>query len=141
MEDVVQMSAAVQRFNATLVGFFALLALLLAAIGVAGLLATTVSRRAQELGIRLALGAQRGTLVSMVVRDGMLLAAVGLAAGLPAAWILSRVLSALLFEVSPRDPFTFGGVAALLAIVVLIACAVPAWRATRVDPLVVLRTE
>jgi len=141
MDDVVRTSAAVQRFYATLVGFFALLALLLAAIGVAGLLATSVSRRAQELGIRLALGAQRGALVSMVVRDGMLLAAVGLAAGLPAAWILSRVLSALLFEVSPRDPLTFGGVAAVLAIVVLIACAVPAWRATRVDPLVVLRTE
>jgi len=141
MDDVVRTSAAVQRFNATLVGFFALLALLLAAIGVAGLLATSVSRRAQELGIRLALGAQRGTLVSMVVRDGMLLAAVGLAAGLPAAWILSRVLSALLFEVSPRDPLTFGGVAALLAIVVLVACAVPAWRATRIDPLIVLRTE
>ena len=130
-----------QRFNATPVGLFALLALLLAAIGVAGLLATSVSRREPELGIRLALGAQRGTLVSMVVRDGMLLAAVGLAVGLPAAWILSRVLSALLFEVSPRDPLTFGGVAALLAIVVLVACAVPAWRATRVDPLTVLRTE
>jgi predicted permease len=141
MDDVVRTSAAVQRFNAMLVGFFALLALLLAAIGVGGLLATSVTRRAQELGIRLALGAQPGTLVSMVVRDGMLLGAVGLAGGMTIAWILSRVLSALLFEVSPRDPMTFGGVAALLAVVVLIASAIPAWRATRVDPLIVLRNE
>jgi len=89
----------------------------------------------------MALGAQRRTLVAMVIRQGMMLAAAGLAVGLTSAWLLSRVLSSLLFEISARDPITFGTVAGLLAIVALIACAVPAWRATRVDPLTVLRME
>ena len=141
MSEIVSRSAAVPRFNALLVGLFASLALLLSAIGVGGMLAMSVSRRLPEIGVRMALGAQRQTLVAMVIRQGMVLAATGLAVGLPSAWLLSRVLSSLLFEVSPRDPVTFAAVAALLGIVALVACAVPAWRVTRVDPLTVLRSE
>jgi ABC-type antimicrobial peptide transport system permease subunit len=141
MKEIVSRSAAVPRFNALLVSLFAALALLLAAIGVGGMLATSISRRLPELGVRMALGAQRRTLVAMVIRQGMILAAAGLAVGLPSAWLLSRVLSSLLFEISPRDPITFATVAGLMAIVALIACAVPAWRVTRVDPLTVLRME
>jgi putative ABC transport system permease protein len=141
MSEIVERSAAVPRFNALLVSLFAILALLLAAIGIGGMLATSVSRRLPELGTRMALGAQRQTLVAMVIRQGMMLAAAGLAIGLPSAWLLSRVLSSLLFEISPRDPITFAVVAAVLGIVALLACALPAWRVTRVDPLKVLRAE
>ena len=141
MEDVVATSAEVQRFNVRLVGVFAALALLLAAIGIGGVLATSVSRRAPELGVRLALGAEPRTLMRMVLREGLVLAGIGLAVGLPAAWMLSRVLATLLFEVSPRDPLTFAGAGLLLLAVALAACAIPAWRATRVDPLSVLRAE
>jgi ABC-type antimicrobial peptide transport system permease subunit len=141
MREIVQRSAAVPRFNALLISVFAGLALLLAAIGIGGTLATSVSRRQPELGIRMALGAQRRTLVGAVIRQGMTLAAIGLAIGLPAAWLLSRVLSSMLFDISPRDPLTFAMVAAILSLVALVACAVPAWRATRVDPLTVLRME
>jgi hypothetical protein len=141
MKEIVSRSAAVPRFNALLVSLFAALALLLAAIGVAGMLATSISQRLPELGVRMALGAQRRTLVAMVIRNGMALAAAGLAVGLPGAWMLSRVLSSLLFEISPRDPITFATVAAVLSVVALVACAIPAWRVTRVDPITVLRME
>ena len=141
MKEIVSRSAAVPRFNTLLVSLFAALALLLAAIGVGGMLATSISRRLPELGVRMALGAQRRTLVAMVIRHGMALAAAGLAVGLPSAWLLSRVLSSLLFEVSPRDPITFATVAAVLSLVALVACAIPAWRVTRVDPITVLRME
>ena len=141
MNEIVSRSAAVPRFNALLVSLFAALALVLAAIGVGGMLATSISRRLPELGVRMALGAQRRTLVGMVIRQGMVLAAAGLAIGLPSAWLLSRVLSSLLFEISPRDPITFATVAAVLSLVALVACAIPAWRVTRVDPLTVLRME
>ena len=141
MKEIVSRSAAVPRFNALLVSLFAALALLLAAIGVGGMLATSISRRLPELGVRMALGAQRRTLVAMVIRHGMVLAAAGLAVGLPSAWLLSRVLSSLLFEISPRDPITFATVAAVLSVVALVACAIPAWRVTRVDPITVLRME
>ena len=141
MSEIVSRSAAVPRFNALLVSLFALLALVLAAIGIGGMLAMSVSRRLPELGVRMALGAQRRTLVAMVIRQGMVLAAAGLAVGLPSAWLLSRVLSSLLFEISPRDPITFAAVAGVLGLVALVGCAVPAWRVTRIDPLTVLRME
>jgi putative ABC transport system permease protein len=141
MNEIVSRSASVPRFNALLVSLFAALALLLAAIGVGGMLAMSISRRLPELGVRMALGAQRRTLVAMVIRQGMVLAAVGLAVGLPSAWLLSRVLSSLLFEISPRDPITFATVAAMLSVVALVACAIPAWRVTRVDPITVLRKD
>ena len=141
MKEIVSRSAAVPRFNALLVSLFAALALLLAAIGVGGMLATSISRRLPELGVRMALGAQQRTLVAMVIRQGMALAAAGLAVGLPSAWLLSRVLASLLFEVSPRDPLTFAMVAAVLSVVALVACAIPARRVSRVDPIAVLRME
>ena len=141
MSEIVSRSAAVPRFNALLVGLFAVLALLLAAIGVGGMLAMSVSQRLPELGVRMALGAQRGTLAVMVIRQGLGLAAAGLAIGLPSAWLLVRVLSSLLFEITPRDPVTFVAVVVVLCSVALVACAVPAWRVTRLDPLKVLRIE
>jgi putative ABC transport system permease protein len=104
-------------------------------------LATSVSRRTQEMGVRLALGAQHGDLVRMVVTQGMALALVGLTIGLAAAFVLTRWLSALLFQVTPRDPVTFGTVAFVLVGVALGACYVPARRAMRVDPIVALRYE
>jgi len=141
MSEIVKRSTAVPRFNALLVSLFAVLALLLAAIGIAGMLAMSVSRRMPELGIRMALGAQRQTLLAMVIRQGMITAAVGLATGLLSAWLVSGVLSSLLFGISPRDPMTFATVAGLLGVVALVACALPAWRVTRVDPLKALRVE
>lgn len=141
MIEVVRTSAATPRFNTLLVGAFALLALLLAGIGIAGVLATSVSRRTQELGVRLALGAQPRTLLAMVLREGLALAAIGLAIGWPVAWMLSRVMGSLLFEVHPRDPLAFVGAAALMVIVAVAASVVPAWRATRVEPIAALRCD
>lgn len=141
MADVVRTSAATPRFNTLLVGAFAVLALLLAGIGIAGVLATSVSRRTQELGVRLALGARPRTLVTMILREGLALAAIGLAVGWPAAWMLSRVVESLLFEVRPRDPVALAGAAALMGIVAIAASAIPAWRATRVEPISALRGD
>jgi predicted permease len=141
MEDVVTESAGPHRFNTTVLASFASAALLLAALGIAGVLATSVSQRTQELGVRMALGAQRGDLLRMVLRQGMALALTGLAIGLPAAFAVTRVMSTLLFEVSPRDPATFAAVTAVLVIVALTASYLPARRATRVDPIVALRYE
>jgi predicted permease len=141
MTDVVRTSAATPRFNTLLVGAFALLALLLAGIGIAGVLATSVSRRTQELGVRLALGARPRTLLGMILREGLALAAIGLAIGWPIAWMLSRVMGSLLFEVHPRDPLAFAGAAALMGIVAIAASGIPAWRATRVEPIAALRGD
>jgi putative ABC transport system permease protein len=141
MADVVRTSAATPRFNTLLVGAFALLALLLAGIGIGGVLATSVSRRTQEIGVRLALGARPRTLVTMVLREGLTLAAIGLAVGWPVAWGLSRVMGSLLFEVHPRDPLAFAGAGALMTIVAVAASGIPAWRATRVEPISALRRE
>ena len=141
LEQVVETSAAPQRFNTVLLASFALLALLLAALGIGGILATSVSRRTQELGIRMALGARRGTLLRMVLGEGMVLALFGLAVGLPAAFASTQLMSTLLFEVSPRDPITFAGVAALLVFVALVASYIPARRATGINPIAALRQE
>ena len=124
-----------------ILGSFAATALLLAALGIGGVLATSVSRRTQEMGVRMALGAQRGDLLRLVIGQGMALALAGLVIGGPAALILSRFMSTLLFEISPRDPITFAAVSALLVAVALLACYIPARRATRVDPMIALRYE
>jgi predicted permease len=139
MEDVLHTSTGPQRFNAVLLGSFALLALLLAGLGVGGVLATSVSRRRQEIGVRMALGAQRGDVVRLVVRQGMVLAIAGLAIGLPTAIALTRLMSTLLFDISPRDPLTFGAVTVLLLAVATLACYIPARRATSIEPVEALR--
>jgi ABC-type antimicrobial peptide transport system permease subunit len=141
MEEVIGASAAAHQFNTTLVGLFGVLALVLAAIGIGGVLATSVARRTREFGVRLALGAEPESLIRMVMRQAFGLAAVGLAAGLPAAWLLSRVMSSLLFDVSPRDPLTFAAVIGVIAGVTAIAGFTPAWRASKVEPVTALRVE
>jgi predicted permease len=141
MEEMIRTSTGAQRFNTMLVGLFGVLALLLAAIGIAGLLATSVSRRTREIGIRLALGAQRDAVVRMVMRDALRVVALGLIVGLPAAWLLARGVSNLLFDVSPRDPLTFAVVIGVIAVVGVAASLTPAWRASRVEPVVALRVD
>jgi predicted permease len=141
MQDRLYDSLARQRFSTTMLGAFALFALVLAAIGVYGVLSYLVEQSKHDIGVRVALGAQRGAITSMVVGQGMQLAAVGIAAGLIGAVALTRVMASLLFGVSATDAITFGGVALVLAAVALVATYVPALRATRVDPLVALRDE
>jgi len=134
-------SIAPARFLSLLVGSFALLALLLAAAGLYGVISYSVSQRTHELGIRMALGANRAGILSMVVREGVRMAALGLALGLAGSVVCARLISGQLFGVRATDPATFAGVTLLLTAVALAACYVPARRATRVDPLVALRYE
>jgi putative ABC transport system permease protein len=134
-------STARDQFNSMLLGIFAFLAILLASIGLYGLMAYSVEQRTLEFGIRLALGSDFGRLRNMVVKQAMLLAAVGIAIGLGAAYGLTRVMVSLLYKVKPTDPLIFASVAALLGGVAFLACYVPARRATRVDPVVALRCQ
>jgi predicted permease len=141
MNDVFAESMARPRFLMTLLVAFAALALLLAAIGTYGVLSYLVSERRQEIGIRMALGAERTTLLGMVMKQGLTLALVGLLGGLIGAVAVTRLMQTLLFNVSPADPATMAAVTAVIASVALLACYVPARRATRVDPLIALRTD
>lgn len=141
MEEVVRDASAPQRFSATVLAVFAAGALLLAGIGLYGVLAFGVSQRTREIGVRLALGAGRGEVLGLVVRQGMVLAGIGLLLGLAGALPASRVLGALLFETDVYDPSTFAVVPVLLAAVSMAACYLPARRAARVDPMVALRNE
>lgn len=134
-------SLALQRMAATLLGGFGLLALLLAALGIYGVLAYSVSRRTREIGVRLALGAQVGDVLRLVLRRGLGLTGMGLALGLLAALATTRLLGGFLFGIQPLDPVTIGTVITLLALVALLACWLPARRATCVDPMVALRAE
>jgi predicted permease len=141
MEDVVARSMAERRFALDILGFFSVVALLLAAIGIYGVMTYTFSRRTQEIGIRMALGAQRADILRLAIREGMLLVSVGLGSGILGALLLTRFLRAMLFAVTPTDPLTFATIAAILALVALLACFIPAQRATQVDPLVALRND
>jgi predicted permease len=141
MDEVFSDSVSRPRFLAQLLGIFAVVALALAAIGTYGVLAYSVAVRRRELGIRMALGSSNQGLLSLVLRQGMGLAALGLVAGLLGALAVTRLASSLLFGVKPADPLTFVGVATFMLLVAFLACLVPARRATRVDPLVALRAE
>jgi putative ABC transport system permease protein len=141
MEEVVSASLAQRRFALQVVGAFGLLALLLAGVGIYGVVAYSVSRRTREIGIRLALGASRGAILRWVFGQGMRLTLLGLGVGLVGALLLTRLLRGLLFGVGTTDPLTYAGLATLLGLVALLACYVPARRATKVDPMVALRYE
>jgi putative ABC transport system permease protein len=141
MTEWVAMSAAGARYRTTLLGLFALLAMILAATGIYGVMSYSVAQRTQEIGVRMALGARPLDVLKLVVRQGMMLALIGVIVGLAGALALTRVMSSLLFGVTERDPITFVAVAALLIVVAFISCFVPAHRATRVDPLIALRYE
>ena len=141
MERLLSISTAPRRFNMTLLAVFATLALALAGVGVYGVMAYAVTERTREIGIRMALGAQTSDALKLVIRQGMRLATVGVALGLMGAFALTRLMKNLLFDVKPTDPLTFVVIALLLTSVALLACWIPARRATKVDPMVALRHE
>jgi putative ABC transport system permease protein len=141
MEDMVAAKSAERRFTLILFQLFAFAALTLAAAGIYGVLATSVAERSREIGVRSVLGATRGMIVSLVLRQALTLVAPGVVIGLVGAAILSRSLVALLFRVSPLDPLTYLEMALVLGAVAVVACSVPAWRAARLDPLTTLKAE
>ncbi|HET6893543.1 MAG TPA: ABC transporter permease, partial [Pyrinomonadaceae bacterium] len=141
MEKLVNDSIAPRRFVMSLIGLLAFVALVLSAVGVYGVISFSVNERTHEMGIRMALGARKRDVLALVLGQCARIAAFGIVVGLAGAFALTRLLATLLFEVSPRDPFTFASVAVLLGVVALIACYIPARRATRVDPVVALRYE
>jgi putative ABC transport system permease protein len=141
MAKLIDGSVAPRRFVMSLIGSLALVALALALVGIYSVISFSVSERTREIGIRMALGAKRADVLRMVLGQGMRISAAGIVAGVAIAFALTRLLTTLLFEVSATDPKTFGLIAALLALVALLACYIPARRATKVDPLVALRSE
>ena len=150
MEEYFSDSVSFQRFNMFLIGIFASLAMILAAVGIYGIMNYSVTQRTHEIGIRMALGARPFAVVKLVVKQGMVLTLLGLCIGLAVALALTKVLSSMfqmslgtvfLYEVTPTDPLTFVGVSVLLAGVALLACYIPARRATKIDPMIVLRCE
>jgi ABC-type antimicrobial peptide transport system permease subunit len=141
MEEIASISVSRQRFNMWVMTVFGGCALLLAAIGIYGLMAYSVEQRTQEIGIRLALGAQMSQVLKMVVTQGMVLALAGVAIGLAAAFGLARLITAFLFGVTAKDPVVLAGVPILLTAIAFLAVWLPARRASRVDPLVALRYE
>jgi ABC-type antimicrobial peptide transport system permease subunit len=139
MEAVLAESIQRPRFLAQLLGVFAGLALLLAAVGTYGVVSSIVAERRREIGIRMALGANRSSVLAHVMREGLLLTGIGVVVGLAGAFGLNRLIASLLFGVRPTDAPTAAGVAATMIIVAAVACWLPAWRASRLDPSAVLR--
>ncbi|HET7840262.1 MAG TPA: FtsX-like permease family protein, partial [Terriglobia bacterium] len=141
LQQVLSESLAPRRFNMLLLGIFAGIALTLAMVGIYGVMAFSVTQRTHEIGIRMALGAERRSVLGLIVRQGLRLALLGVALGVAGAWALTSFLSSFLFGVAPRDPATFVLVSLALVAVSILACYIPARRATRVDPMVALRHE
>jgi len=141
MDDMVQNSLAPRRFAVRLLGFFALVALFMAALGLYGVISYSVAQRTQEIGVRMALGAQSGALVALVIGQGLRLAAMGVVLGLALAMVLSRMLQSQFFGVSAFDPLTMVAIAAVLLGAASLASYLPARRASKVDPLVALRYD
>jgi len=141
MSEVVAKSMVQPRFLSLLLATFSGIALFLAAIGIYGVMAYSVAQRTQEIGVRMALGAQRQHVLRLIFSQGFILLMIGVVSGLGGAFALTRLLRTLLFEITPTDPLTYSGVVALLIVVAFLACYVPARRATKVDPLVALRYE
>jgi putative ABC transport system permease protein len=141
VESMLAESVAVPRFYMMLVVGFASIALLVSAVGVYGTINYSVARRTHEIGIRMALGAERGSVLAMILRQGLALTGWGVLVGLAGAWAATRVLENLLFGVRPSDAVTFVSASAVLTVTALLACYIPARRATRVDPLEALRHE
>jgi putative ABC transport system permease protein len=141
LDEALSTSLSERRFSMEMVALFALTALLLAGLGIYGTISYLVSERTHEIGIRLALGAQRGKILEIVLREGLGLAIAGAVVGLVSALIASHLMAGLLYGVRPTDPLTFVGVTLVLTAVALAACCIPAMRAMRVDPLVALRYE
>jgi len=141
VEEVLNRSVATPRFNTVLLGLFAAVALLLTMVGLYGVISCSVSENTQQIGIRVALGAQRSHVFKLIVGQGVILAICGVVIGLGAAYGLTRLMSSLLFGVESTDPWTFSGVAVLLLSVAAVACYLPARRAMNVDPMVALRCE
>jgi predicted permease len=141
MNDVVGATLSSSRFTGFLLVTFAVIALVLSAIGIYGVLSYLVSRRTREIGIRLAIGAGRWQVLRMILGNGLMLALTGVVLGLAVALVVTRSMRTLLYDVSPGDPLTFASVGITLSVVAILASLVPAWRATRVDPVIALRTE
>jgi putative ABC transport system permease protein len=141
LDEVISGSLSTQRFSMILLGAFAIVALLLASLGIYGVISYLVGQRTHELGIRIALGASRANIFRLVVTHGMKMALAGVAVGVLAAFGLTRLMSKMLFGVSATDPLTFVSIAGLLSVIALLACYLPARKATKVDPLIALRTE
>jgi putative ABC transport system permease protein len=141
MDDLLEQSSAQARRNFLLIGSLAVLGLALTLSGIYGVVGYTVVQRTREIGVRVALGATRRQVMRLVVGQALALGVVGVAAGLAAAGLLTRLMRDLLFEISPTDPTTFAGVAVLLVLATIAASAIPARRATRIDPMTALRSE
>ena len=141
IDDYISVAASQPRFQTVLITFFAIMALLLAAVGLYAVLSYMVAQRTLEIGLRLALGAQRENVMALIVRRGAALAAIGLAIGVAASLVLTRFLSDMLYGVTPLDPVTFVTVSAVLMLVSLVASSAPAYRAARLDPMRTLREQ
>ena len=141
LEDAVGEAVARPRLLTVLLGLFGAMGLILGALGLYGVLSYLVNQRTREIGVRIALGAQRGDVLNMVVRRGLALAVAGITVGLGGAVLLTRLMQGMLYGVTSTDPLTFAAVAGVLLLVAVIASVIPALRATRVDPLVALRSE